>query len=136
MKLEIELNDRQFNDIEGYCKANNLDIQNYIVDIITEKHSINKFGDLNELIPKVIEEEKVEVKKRGRPKKVKETIVEEPIKTPIVDEIADKTEEKVSEKGGKLTTVFTIPNEEKEKIVDEIPTVKPTVKRKRTLKAL
>lgn len=136
MKLEIELNDRQFNDIDGYCKVNNLDIQNYIVDIITEKHSINKFGDLNELIPKVIEEEKVEVKKRGRPKKVKETTVEEPIKQPTSDELADKTESIVAEKGSKLTTVFTIPTEEKENAIDEKPIVKPTVKRKRTLKAL
>lgn len=131
MKLEIELDDRQFNDIEGYCKANNLDIQSYLIDIISEKHSINKFGDLNDLIPKIIEEEKVEVKKRGRPKKVKE-VIEEPIKTQPIDE----TSENVSSKGDALTTVTTTPNEVEEIKKEETPIVKPTVKRKRTLKAL
>lgn len=131
MKLEIELDDRQFNDIEGYCKANNLDIQSYLIDIISEKHSINKFGDLNDLIPKIIEEEKVEVKKRGRPKKVKE-VIEEPIKTQTIDE----TSENVSSKGDALTTVTATQNEVEETKKEEVPIVKPTVKRKRTLKAL
>ena len=135
MKLEIELDDRQFNDIEGYCKANNLDVQNYLIDIISEKHSINKFGDLNDLIPKVIEEEKVEVKKRGRPKKVKE-VIEEPIKTQSIDEISDNTSDNISSEGDNLTTVVTIPNEVEEVRKEETPIVKPTVKRKRTLKAL
>ena len=135
MKLEIELDDRQFNDIEGYCKANNLDVQSYLIDIISEKHSINKFGDLNDLIPKVIEEEKVEVKKRGRPKKVKE-VIEEPIKTQSIDEISDNTSDNISSEGDKLTTVVTIPNEVEEVRKEETPIVKPTVKRKRTLKAL
>ena len=122
MKLEIELDDRQYKDIKGYCMANNLDIQNYLIDIISEKHSINKFGDLNDLIPKIIEEEKVEVKKRGRPKKVK-NVIEETVKIPTMDEITDKDSK-------------NIPNEIEENKGDEEPIVKPTVKRKRTLKAL
>lgn len=135
MKLEIELDDRQFNDIEGYCKANNLDVQSYLIDIISEKHSINKFGDLNDLIPSIIEEEKVEVKKRGRPKKVKEAI-EETIKTQTINETVDKTSENVSSKDDVLTTVISTPNEMEEIKKKEESIVKPTVKRKRTLKAL
>lgn len=135
MKLEIELDDRQFNDIEGYCKANNLDIQSYLIDIISEKHSINKFGDLNDLIPSIIEEEKVEVKKRGRPKKVKE-VIEETIKTQTINETVDKTFENVSSKDDVLTTVISTPNEMEEIKKKEESIVKPTVKRKRTLKAL
>lgn len=135
MKLEIELDDRQFNDIDGYCKANNLDVQSYLIDIISEKHSINKFGDLNDLIPKVIEEEKVEVKKRGRPKKIKDAL-EEPIKTQTINDVSDKISEPVSSKCSKLTTVFTIPNEVEKNNEEEETIVKPTVKRKRTLKAL
>lgn len=135
MKLEIELDDRQFNDIEGYCKANNLDVQSYLIDIISEKHSINKFGDLNDLIPSIIEEEKVEVKKRGRPKKVKE-VIEETIKTQTINETVDKTSENVSSKDDVLTTVISTPNEMEEIKKKEESIVKPTVKRKRTLKAL
>lgn len=135
MKLEIELDDRQFNDIEGYCKANNLDVQSYLIDIISEKHSINKFGDLNDLIPSIIEEEKVEVKKRGRPKKVKE-VIEETIKTQAINETVDKTSENVSSKDDVLTTIISTPNEMEEIKKKEESIVKPTVKRKRTLKAL
>lgn len=135
MKLEIELDDRQFNDIEGYCKANNLDVKSYLIDIISEKHSINKFGDLNDLIPSIIEEEKVEVKKRGRPKKVKE-VIEETIKTQTINETVDKTSENVSSKDDVLTTVISTPNEMEEIKKKEESIVKPTVKRKRTLKAL
>ena len=117
MKLEIELEDRQYNDILSYCEANKLDIQAYLCKIIGEKHSINKFGDLNELIPKVIEESTVSVKKRGRPKKSSES-VEQPSETATDD--SAKTENQ---------PMAIIEN--KEEVV-----VKPTVKRKRTLKTL
>lgn len=135
MKIEIELDERQYNDIDGYCKANNIDIQKYLIDIISEKHSINKFGDLNELLPKVIEEERVQVKKRGRPKKVKE-IIEETIKTSIEKEAIENASESDLDDNIKLTTVFTIPSEANEEVTEQKKVVKPTVKRKRTLKAL
>lgn len=135
MKLEIELDERQFNDIDGYCKANNIDIQKYLIDIISEKHSINKFGDLNELLPKVIEEKVVQVKKRGRPKKVKE-VIEEPIKSSIEKETIDSSLEGEADNNTKLTTVFTILSEANEEDTEEKKAVKPTVKRKRTLKVL
>lgn len=119
MKIELDFNDRQYNDIELYCKTNNIDIQTYLIDIISEKHSINKFGDLNELIPKVIEESTVSVKKRGRPKKV-------------VEEKSD-LEKKNDEPLKEITEVVKIKSESEETNKD---VVKPTVKRKRTLKTL
>jgi hypothetical protein len=117
MKLEIELEDRQYNDILSYCEVNKLDIQAYLCKIIGEKHSINKFGDLNDLLPKVIEESTVSVKKRGRPKKSSGT-VEQP------SEIA--TDDFVKTENQPIEII-----ENKEEAV-----VKPTVKRKRTLKTL
>jgi hypothetical protein len=121
MKIELEIEDRQYNDFETYCKANNLDIHTYLTDLLVEKHSINKFGDLNEIIPKVIEESTVTVKKRSKVKKSddenKTKAVEEEIKNiPIVEE---NTTEDVAEES-------------------EDTIVKPTVvkKRKRTLKTL
>lgn len=65
----LSINDRLFYDIQEYCNKNDLDMREYLVELIEERHMINKYGDLNEIIPKVIEESKVEVKKRGRPKK-------------------------------------------------------------------
>lgn len=135
MYLNIELNDRIFNDIDAYCKANNLDVNEYLVGIISEKHSINKFGDLNELLPKVVEETKVEVKRRGRPKKVKtEEVVNAKEKSTLK---AEKDETPVKE-GHTLTTVFTIEEKKTEIAEDNPDEVKPksVVKRKRTLKAL
>lgn len=117
MKLEIELEDRQYSDILSYCEANKLNVQTYLCEIIGEKHSINKFGDLNELIPKVIEESTVSVKKRGRPKKVSESL-EQPSKAVTEDSVKTETPQ--------LPFV-----ENKEEVA-----VKPTVKRKRTLKTL
>lgn len=119
MKFELDFNDRQYNDIELYCKSNNLDIQTYLIDIITEKHSINKFGDLNDIIPKVIEESTVVVKKRGRPKKLVEEKKEEniTIEIPIKEDI-EKEKTIVEDKEIEQTVI------------------KPTVKRKRTLKTL
>ena len=65
----LRINDRLFYDIQEYCDKNDLDMMEYLVELIEERHMINKYGDLNEIIPKAIEESKVEVKKRGRPKK-------------------------------------------------------------------
>lgn len=118
MKIELDFNDRQYNDIEIYCKTNNLDIHSYLIDIISEKHSVNKFGDLNELIPKVVKESTVSVKKRGRPKKV----VEEKSEIEKDEESTETVEEIVKTKT------------ESKEINQNI--VKPTVKRKRILKTL
>lgn len=115
MKIEIEFDDRQYRDIESYCNANNLTFQEYIIGIISEKHSINKFGDLNELITKAVDESTVEVKKRGRQKKtVEETVslAEEAPKEIIKEEIKVP----LGTQGENLS--------------------KPTIKRKRTLKTL
>lgn len=64
-ELIIKLNDRLHRDIETYCEANNLLIEEYLSKIIEERHLINKYGDLNEIIPKAIEEKTVEVKKKA-----------------------------------------------------------------------
>lgn len=135
MNLNIELNDRIFNDINVYCKANNLDVNEYLVGIISEKHSINKFGDLNELLPKVVEETKVEVKRRGRPKKVK---AEEVVEVNEKDTLKVETDKTPVKEGHTLTTVFTIEEKKEEIAEDKSDEVKPKsiVKRKRTLKAL
>ena len=122
MIISIELDDRQYRDIELYCNMNNIKINDYLTDIITEKHMINKYGDLNEIMSVTIEEDKTKIKKRGRPKK----------DTEPQSEIGTVVEEKKEDT-----------NEEQEKNMVEITenrevetAVKPTVKRKRTLKTI
>lgn len=118
MIISIELDDRQYRDIELYCNMNNIKINDYLTDIIAEKHMINKYGDLNEIMSVTIEEDKTKIKKRGRPKKDTEPQSEIGV---VVEEKKEETENKI----GEITE-----NREVETVV------KPTVKRKRTLKTI
>lgn len=122
MTISIELDDRQYRDIELYCNMNNIKINDYLTDIITEKHMINKYGDLNEIMPVAIEEDKTKIKKRGRPKK--DTEPQSEIGTVVEEKKEDTNEEKENK------TVEITENREAETVV------KPTVKRKRTLKTI
>ena len=118
MTISIELDDRQYRDIESYCDMNNIKVNDYLTDIITEKHMINKYGDLNEIMSVAIEEDKTKIKKRGRPKKDAES----------QSEIEAVVEEKKEEMENKMVEITE--NREVETVV------KPTVKRKRTLKTI
>lgn len=118
MTISIELDDRQYRDIELYCNMNNIKINDYLTDIITEKHMLNKYGDLNEIMSVTIEEDKTKIKKRGRSKKD-----EEP-----QSEIEAVVEEKKEETENKMVEMTE--NREVETVI------KPTVKRKRTLKTI
>ena len=118
MTISIELDDRQYRDIELYCNMNNIKINDYLTDIISEKHMINKYGDLNEIMSVTIEEDKTKIKKRGRPKK--DTEPQSEIGT-VVEDVNEEKENK---------TVEITENREAETVV------KPTVKRKRTLKTI
>ena len=122
MTISIELDDRQYRDIELYCNMNNIKINDYLTDIITEKHLTNKYGDLNEIMPVAIEENKTKIKKRGRPKKDTEPQSE------IGTVVEEKKEDTNEEKENKMVEITE--NREAETVV------KPTVKRKRTLKTI
>lgn len=123
MIISIELDDRQYRDIELYCNMNNIKINDYLTDIITEKHMINKYGDLNEIMSVTIEEDKTKIKKRGRPKK--DTEPQSEIGVVVVEEKKEDTNE---EKENNMVEITE--NREVETVV------KPTVKRKRTLKTI
>lgn len=112
MVINIELSDRIYQDIEAYCKANNLEISNYLVEIIEEEHSINKFGDMNEMFPKANEAKTVKAKTR----KTKTDKQEEIIAITEQETHTDKTVEI-----------------EKPTTVESVTTV---TKKKRTLKTL
>lgn len=122
MIISIELDDRQYRDIELYCNMNNIKINDYLTDIITEKHMINKYGDLNDIMPVAIEENKTKIKKRGRHKK--DTEPQSEIGA-VVEEKKEDTNEETENKMVEITE-----NREVETVV------KPTVKRKRTLKTI
>ena len=122
MTISIELDDRQYKDIELYCKMNNIKINDYLTDIIIEKHMLNKYGDLNEIMSVTIEEDKTKIKKRGRSKKDEEPQSE------IEAVVEEKKEDTNEEKENKMVEMTE--NREVETVI------KPTVKRKRTLKTI
>ena len=122
MIISIELDDRQYRDIELYCNMNNIKINDYLTDIIIEKHMLNKYGELKEIMSVTIEEDKTKIKKRGRPKK--DTEPQSEIGTVVEEKKEDTNEEKENK------TVEITENREVETVV------KPTVKRKRTLKTI
>ena len=148
----LKINDRLFYDIQEYCNKNDLDMMEYLVELIEERHMINKYGDLNEIIPKAIEESKVEVKKRGRPKKevgkdkklgdgkshehiesVNE--INETLKDKLSDILAYKNIDEPSEEIILKTEECHREVKQKNDNVTEVKQ-KPTAKRKRTLKTL
>ena len=122
MTISIELDDRQYRDIELYCNMNNIKINDYLTDIITEKHMLNKYGDLNEIMSVTIEEDKTKIKKRGRSKKDEEPQSE-------IEAVVEEKKEGVNEETENKMVEMT-ENREVETVV------KPTVKRKRTLKTI
>lgn len=122
MIISIELDDRQYRDIESYCDMNNIKVNDYLTDIITEKHMINKYGDLNDIMTVAIEEDKTKIKKRGRSKKDEEPQSE------IEAVVEEKKEDTNEEKENKMVEMTE--NREVETVI------KPTVKRKRTLKTI
>lgn len=123
MTLSIEIDERQYNDILRYCDANCISVNDYIVGIISEKHLINKYGDLNDIIPKAIEASTVIVKKRGRPKKKPDDAVKEDavcVEKHVDDDVV------VNDKVNGTT----------ENDKDNTQAAKPTIRRKRSLNTL
>ncbi|MBO6243371.1 MAG: hypothetical protein J6O41_02230 [Clostridia bacterium] len=95
MEITIEIIDRNYEQIKEFCEFNKITIEEYIVQCVEDDFFTRKYGDLNEKLnnPKIREkllpeelkrqidkiseykkesENKIEKKKVGRPKKVKE----------------------------------------------------------------
>lgn len=154
----LRINDRLFYDIQEYCNRNNLEMEEYLVELFEAQHMINKYGDLNEIIPKVVEESKVIVKKRGRPKKkVEEEKTLGEAKAYEKDEALVEMTKVLKDSNGVNNRLADIPiykniDEQAEEIITKTEECqkelqqkkndatevkpKPTVRRKRTLKTL
>lgn len=66
MELTIDIPDRTYTNLKSFCEANGTEIAVYVVSAINERFSLDRFGDMNEMI------KKTEPKKRA-PRKKKET---------------------------------------------------------------
>ena len=96
MKVEIDLPDRLYEEIRELCEYNNLTIDRYIIDCISDAYYTLKYGDLNLKINKDKEDFKnsekkevksdVEKKKVGRPRKKVEEVVQTDKKENVIIE--------------------------------------------------
>ena len=96
MKIEVNLPDRLYEEIRELCEYNNLTIDRYIIDCISDAYYTLKYGDLNLKINKDKEDFKnsekkevksdVEKKKVGRPRKKVEEVVQTDKKENVIIE--------------------------------------------------
>lgn len=117
MIINIEISDRDYRDIELYCNANGLDLNDYISNIIMETHYCNKYGDLNIMMEKVTEESTASPKKKV--KRIK--------KSEVISTEENGVEEQLEVNKKQITDNEAAPTEKVEKVI---------VKRKRTLNTL
>ena len=112
--MTIEIETRLYKNIEQWCEVNGIDIGQYITKALTERITLDKYGDLNDRIiikhDEPVEEEEteepivesVEVKNVTNPKaKVEEpvvteteTIVEDVVPEVVVEEQPKETKPK------------------------------------------
>lgn len=52
MKVEIDIIDRIYYNIETLCSKNGTDILEYMSDAVVERYNLDKYGDLNKKIEK------------------------------------------------------------------------------------
>lgn len=64
--MQIEINNRLYNEIVIWCVANNIDIPKYINNILNDRFMLDKYGDINKITNDINE------KKEAKPKKKKE----------------------------------------------------------------
>ena len=48
--MEIKIEDRLYINIKDYCKHNEIDENEYIIDCIVKQFNVDKFGDLNDIL--------------------------------------------------------------------------------------
>ena len=117
MKVEIDINNRLYDDIKEMCDLNGIVIEEYILNTISDSFYTLKYGDLNEKFNKKEEKEK-------------ETIV-------VVEETKEKKKTTTRKKSTKKEETIVNKEENEDKSVNEkdIDDDEPkTIKRKRTLK--
>lgn len=131
MKVEIELNDRLYNDIISKAKTEGVKVNLYIAKLVEDKFYIDKYGDLNEIASNTKTATYIEIEKEETPK------IEEEVKIPkkrgrkpkvdkVVEEVIDNKNESEA-----LKPIEHL-NEET-KTEDEV--LKKIVKRTRVLKS-
>ena len=121
MKVEIDLPDRLYEEIRELCEYNNLTIDRYIIDCISDAYYTLKYGDLNlkiskdkedlktdeKIVEKTEKKPDVEKKKVGRPRKKVEEVVQTDKKENLIIEetVLNNTKDTVLKKEDTVNVV-------------------------------
>lgn len=149
MRIDIELNDRLFYDIEKKAMIMEISVERYIAQLVEDKFYIDKYGDLNELLAnKLSKAERLDIDEIKEGKKEETEAVE--IKVPkkrgrkskaekLAEELAVKKEETLNiEVIPKIEDKVALKEEEIKKEANATSTdevLKKVVKRTRVLKS-
>ena len=55
MEIQIKLTERQYKTLNDWCVANNIDASEYLGKKVWEAFMVDKYGDLNDKVPKVVD---------------------------------------------------------------------------------
>lgn len=55
MEIQVKLTERQYKILKDWCVANNIDTAEYLGKKIWEAFMVDKYGDLNDKAPKVVD---------------------------------------------------------------------------------
>lgn len=131
MKVEIELNDRLYNDIISKANTEGVEVNLYIAQLVEDKFYIDKYGDLNEIAANAKTAKLIETINEENPK------IEEEVKIPKKrgrKPKADKIIEEAIDKGNEAEALKPKEHQnENTKTDDEV--LKKVVKRTRVLKS-
>lgn len=92
--MKVEIKDKLYKDIVGYCETNNLDINVFINDLLRKGFTVEKYGERPEIFEqtKKVEQTKVISEPINEPIKQDETVEVPFILEPVVVDYS-KTEE-------------------------------------------
>lgn len=93
MKITINIDERTGSSIREFCKVNNLKQNEYLVGIIEKQFNIDRFGDMNEMMPKKKKPKQIKmelVKDRETPQEAPDT-VDKDIPQPITQKHTKRT---------------------------------------------
>lgn len=55
MEIQIKLSEHQYKTLNDWCVANSIDTQEYLGKKVWEAFLVDKYGDLNDKVPKVVD---------------------------------------------------------------------------------
>ena len=97
--MEIDFGKRMTAALRAFCETNGITVEQYVVDVITERLSIDMYGDMNEMRKEPEKPKKRATRKKAEPKPEEEKKVEAKKEDPpVIEAVQPVVEEKPKKK--------------------------------------